>query len=320
MREDNLSGQELGRYRLLRLLGCGRFSAVYLAEHLNSTLPVAVKVLQGDFSDNALEKFVTQACILIHLQHAHIVSTFDFGMIGRTPFLVMSYAPNGTLRQRYPRGTCLSLKTIVTYTQQIAGALQYIHDQKLIHRDVKPHNMFLGPGNQVLLGDFGIAIPSQTIDALHFELQDFEGTILYAAPEQLQGRPHRNSDQYALAVVVYEWLSGAWPFSGSVEEIAHQHMFVPPPSLTEKGVRVSSAVEEVMLKALAKDPYERFKSVQEFAAHLDSASQLEPPSVRAAALEPQPQQKRQFISPFPFDAATPEPEDPPVFGTFKAGV
>lgn len=260
-------------YRLICLLGQSGLSKVYLAEHRELLTPVAIKILHGHFTRNDQEIFLSRANALTRLEHPHIVRVFDFGIEDGTPYLVMAYASCGTLRQRYPRGTRLALETIVFYVKQIADALQYVHERTLIHRDIKPHNMLLGTENELLLSDFGIAITSQSIDATLPGMPDFEGTVLYSAPEQLQGRPCRNSDQYALGVVVYEWLSGEWPFSGSFHEVVRQHMFDAPPLLrNEKGIDVAPAVEEVVLKALAKDPRERFGSVSEFADALAWAS------------------------------------------------
>jgi eukaryotic-like serine/threonine-protein kinase len=211
---------------------------------------------------------------------------------------VMDFAPNGNLRWRHPKGTRVPLETVVSYVRQIAGALDYVHDRKLIHRDIKPHNMLLGPDNGVLLSDFGIAIPSHSIDAVRSN--DFEGTVAYAAPEQLEGRPRRSSDQYALGVVVYEWLCGEWPFCGSFREVAHQHLSVSPPGLHEKSSAISPDVEKVVLKALAKDPARRFASVQEFADALERASQADKQPAALPQSRSLPIAKRQFMSPFPF--------------------
>jgi len=287
--------QQLDRYRLIRLLGQSGSSEVYLAEHREFHTLVAIKMLHRHFADNDLEKFLAQAHSLTQLEHPHIVRVFGFGIENSTPYLVMTYAPDGTLRQRYPRGRHLALETVVSYVKQIADALQYVHERKLIHRDIKPHNMLLGPDNRVLLSDFGIAVTSQSIDAYLPGMTDFEGTVLYAAPEQLQGRSSRSSDQYALGVVVYEWLCGEWPFSGSFYEVARQHMFDAPPSLRrEKGIEITPVVAEVVLKALAKDPRKRFGSVSEFAEALEWAS------YGASFLGFQARSGRQFMSPLPF--------------------
>src|SRR6266487_1210441 len=162
----------------------------------------------------------------------------------------------------------------------VAEALQYVHDQGLIHRDVKPHNMLLGGDYQVMLSDFGIAVMAQRMGYRIQKVQEFEGTILYTAPEQVRGRPRIASDQYALGVVVYEWLCGSWPFQGTIEEIASQHTLAHPPSLCERLPTISPAVEQVVFKALAKEPDERFESVQEFAKALERASRLEQPGYR----------------------------------------
>src|SRR5205807_1657161 len=134
-------------------------------------------------------------------------------------------APNGTLRQRHPKGTHLPLEVIIPYVQQVASALQYGHDQRLIHRDVKPENMLLNSRNEVLLADFGLALLMPRLRSFSTEpLQESQaGTTPYMAPEQLQGHAMPQSDQYALGVVVYEWLCGRWPFIGSTIEIVTQH-------------------------------------------------------------------------------------------------
>src|SRR5207237_4226726 len=128
-------------------------------------------------------------------------------------FLVISSAPNGTLRHLHPKDTLLPLPTVVNYVKQVADALQHAHDEKLIHRDIKPENMLIGRRNEVLLSDFGIALIAQT--SRYQSTQDVIGTVAYMAPEQIQGKPRPASDQYALGIVVYEWLSGDRPFHGS---------------------------------------------------------------------------------------------------------
>jgi serine/threonine-protein kinase len=290
-------GQQFGMYRLVHLLGQNGFSEVYLGKHLSDNIPVAIKVLDGYLSNKDKEKFLSQAYSLAYLEHPHIVKTLDFGIEGSTAFLVMSYIPNGTLRQRHPKGTCLSTRVVVSYVKQVADALQYIHDQQLVHRDIKPHNMLIGPNNEILLGYFVIAVPSYS-DASRSTPYDFEGTVLYAAPEQLEGKPRRGSDQYALGVVVYEWLCGSCPFSGSFDEIISQQLFASPPSFQEKGVQISSAIEAVVLRTLSKDPGQRFARVQEFASALERASQVE--QIESASFRFPPEPKRQFMSPFPF--------------------
>ncbi len=137
-------GQQLGNYRLVRLIGRGAFADVHLAEHVYLNTKVAIKILQTKVADNELEAFLKEARTIASLVHPHIVRVTDFGVASDTPFLVMDFALNGTLRQRHPKGTQLPLTTIVPYVRQVAEALQYAHDEKFIHRDIKPENMLLG--------------------------------------------------------------------------------------------------------------------------------------------------------------------------------
>ena len=160
------------------------------------------------------------------LEHPHIVQILDFGVEGKIPYFVMDYAPNGTLRQRYPKGTRLQMASIIQYVEQVAEALQYAHSRKLIHRDIKPENMLIGSNEEILLSDFGIAVLAQS--SHDQAMQKAVGTISYMAPEQIQGKPQLASDQYALGIVVYEWLCGERPFRGSFTEIASQHIFTAP--------------------------------------------------------------------------------------------
>ncbi|HLQ29800.1 MAG TPA: serine/threonine-protein kinase [Ktedonobacteraceae bacterium] len=299
----DLVGQQIGNYQLVQLLGLGNFASVYLGEHHSDGTQAAVKVLLTELADREVEKFLAQAEIIAGLDHPHIVGVHEFGLEDGKPFLVMDYAPNGTLRQRHPKGTQLPLTTIVSYVKQIADALQYVHDQNLIHRDVKPHNMLLGANHQVMLSDFGIAVIAESMGYRVQKVHEFEGTILYAAPEQVRGRPRIASDQYALGIVVYEWLTGSWPFHGTVEEIASQHTLVPPPPLKDKLPTISPAIEQVVFKALAKDPHERFESIQEFARALERASRLERPGPGTQQPTPHPLAP---LSPLPLKTSSSE--------------
>ena len=262
-------GQQLGNYRLNRLLGEGGFAEVYLGEHIHLGTQAAIKVLHTQLASDDMELFRSEARTIARLEHPNIVRVLDFGIDGKIPYLVMSYAPNGTLRQRHPKGKPLTLDSITPYVKQIASALQYAHDDKLIHRDIKPENMLIGRRNEILLSDFGIALVAQS--SRYQNTQDVVGTVAYMAPEQIQGKPRVASDQYALGVVVYEWLSGERPFRGSFTEIAVQHAVAPPPPLREKNPAISSDVEQVVLTALSKDPQHRFMNVQAFANALEQA-------------------------------------------------
>ncbi len=269
-------GQQMGNYRLSRLLGKGGFAEVYLGEHVYLKTPAAIKLLQTKVANEQdLQAFLKEAQTIAQLVHPHIVRVLDFGVDGETPFLVMDYAAGGTLRQRHPRGTPLPLPTIVSYIKQIAEALQYAHEEKFIHRDLKPENMLVGRREAVLLSDFGIALMAQS--SRNQSTQDVIGTVAYMAPEQIQGKSRPSSDQYSLGIVVYEWLCGDRPFHGSFTELCTQHLFASPAPLREKMTTISSAVEQVVMTALSKDPKQRFASVQAFATALEQASRVNQP-------------------------------------------
>lgn len=272
-------GQRLGNYRLTSLLGQGGFAEVYLGEHVYLETPAAIKVLHNRLTGSEdLTTFLDEARMVAHLSHEHIVRVLDFGVGSETPFLTMDYAPGGTLRQRHKRGERVPVATIAQYVEQVADALQYAHDEKVIHRDIKPENMLVGPRQKILLSDFGIALIAQS--SRYQSTQEVIGTAAYMAPEQIQGKPRPASDQYSLGIVVYEWLCGARPFSGSFTELCTQHLFAPVPPLREKVPTLSPEVEQVVTTALAKDPKERFGSVQAFATALEAASQASPTQLR----------------------------------------
>jgi serine/threonine protein kinase len=286
-------GQRLGNYRLLRSLGRGGFAEVYLGKHIHLESQAAIKVLQSVLPG---DDFMTEARRLVWLKHPHIVRFLEFGIEGDVPFLVMEYASKGSLRTRHPAGSQIPLATIVSYVKQVAEALQYAHEKKLIHRDVKPENMLLGENHQVLLSDFGVALVTQS--TRYQNTQEVIGTVAYMAPEQLQGRPRRASDQYALGAVVYEWICGERPFQGTFTELFSQHMFMPPPSLYEQVPELPFAVEEVVFTALAKDPDQRFAHVQAFANALEQASRLKQvPSLPSSPQIAFPSQSPQPIQP-----------------------
>ena len=289
-------GQQLGNYRLTHLLGQGGFAQVYLGEHIYLNTLAALKVLDTELSAQDAASFVQEAQTLARLTHPHIVRVLDFAVEDGTPFLVIEYTPNGTLRQRHPKGTRLPLETVALYVQQVAAALQYAHDRRLIHRDVKPENLLLNERFDILLSDFGLGMFAR--HTLSQSIQQVVGTPFYIAPEQIQGKPRPASDQYALGIVVYEWLTGECPFGGSLTEIVTQHLVTPPPSLRERAPTLSPAIEEVVLRALAKEPKQRFASVQDFATTLQHAAQgtTTPPSTLLSTLAPRAESTNPFLT------------------------
>ncbi len=279
-------GQQFGNYRLVTLLGQGGYAEVYLGQHLRLELQAAIKVLHTYLTGQEAEHFQQEAQTIAKLTHPSIVRVFDYDVQEGVPFLVMDYAPNGSLRRRHPKGTVVPLTQIVSYVKQVAAALQYAHEQKFIHRDVKSENMLVGRREEVLLSDFGLAALAHSTGSL--SAQEAVGTLPYMAPEQIEGHPRAASDQYALAVVVYEWLCGARPFEGSVSEVMVQHLSLPPPPLRERVSTISPEVERVVLRALAKEPRERFATVAAFAEALEQASQRAPAPTAQLASEQTP--------------------------------
>ncbi len=266
-------GSQLGNYRLLRLLGEGGFARVYLSEHIYLQRLAAIKILHlaSSLSSEQSLAFLTEARTIARLDHPHIVRILEFGVEHDWPYLIMDYAPN-TLRSIHPLNTQVPLALVVSYVSQVASALQYAHEHQVIHRDVKPENMLLGQNNEVLLSDFGIAKVVQNTMELHGS-QDIAGTAYYMAPEQFMGQPGPASDQYALAIVVYQWLSGKLPFTGSnMIEICYMHLSVTPPSLSAQLPELPLPIEQVVMKALAKQAAQRFTSIEEFATALENAA------------------------------------------------
>ena len=266
-------GQHFGNYRLVSLLGQGGYAEVYLGQHVRLDLQAAIKVLHTHLTGSEAEHFQQEAQTIARLAHPSIIRVFDFDVQDGTPFLVMDYAPNGSLRQRYSKGSLVPLPVIVSTVKQMSAALQYAHDKKFIHRDVKPENMLIGQHQEVLLSDFGIATISHSTSSLNVGAEGTSGTLAYMAPEQIEGHPRAASDQYALGIVVYEWLCGERPFEGSASEVMAQHLSMSPPSLRERVPTIPPEVEQVVLRAMAKDPKARFASVAAFSAALEKASQ-----------------------------------------------
>lgn len=276
----NRVGQQLGNYRLLRLLERSPFAEVYLAEHIAYRTQVAIKVLLVELSADDQERFLSAAQTLTDLVHTNIIQVIEAGSVAdqerSLPFLVMEYASHGNLRQRCPIGSRLPLATIYQYVRPMAEALHYAHRQGIIHGDVKPENILLGSNQEVLLSDCSVGVLASSTGIM-------AGTLAYMAPEQIREHPGPASDQYALGVMIYEWLSGELPFAGSLREITEQHLSAPPPPLRTKIPALSADVEEVILRALAKDPEQRFGNLLAFANALE---QVSPPEQRQSFVSP----------------------------------
>ncbi len=270
--------QRIGEYTLIQSLGSGTFGDVYLARQHGEKQLVAVKVLKTRLTGETLKDFLTEAR-MVRWNHPHILRVLDFDLEEEKPFLVMEYAPNGTLSWHHSPGQKLPLTLVCTYVYQIADALQYAHNRRIVHRDVKPQNLLFNAHNQVLLSDFGMAVMAHADQSLG--TKNMAGTVPYMAPEQIRGKPVPASDQFALGIIVYEWLCGTRPFRGSYWDIVNQHLKDPIPPLQEQLPNLAPAVNDVVMRALAKNPQDRFPSVEDFANALAQASgvTLSPPYV-----------------------------------------
>lgn len=281
----NLTGQQFGNYHLVRRLGTGGFASVYLGRHVHiPSMQAAIKILH--LFDVNVRQFQQEAETTERLRHPNIVRLLDFDVQESTPFLVLDYAPGGSLSRRHPQGSQLSLTTVTQYLKELAPALQYAHDHNVLHRDIKPDNILIGLQGELLLSDFGIALLLRTGKTSLQDPSSIAGTPEYMAPEQFRGKPERASDQYALAIVIYEWLSGAVPFrEGNWIGLGYQHNHEPVPSLCTAIPSLPKSVEVVVMRALSKQSQDRFPSVQAFVEALEAASQK--PIIPASVLPKQ---------------------------------
>ncbi|MDQ6643983.1 MAG: serine/threonine protein kinase, partial [Chloroflexota bacterium] len=259
------AGQQLGNYRLISSLELDKYSRMYLAEHIQFKHQCIVKVWQVQLKQELADGFLKQAQAQTQLVHPHILRVRDAGVENLTPFLAIDYTPHTTLQQRSSRSLPRPLVSILPHLQPLAEALQYAHTNGFIHKNVRPRNILLDRNNDVLLSNFSIAAITQSEQQPnHLRAEEVTELLGYMAPEQMQGKAVPASDQYGLAVVIYEWLNGDLPFHGSYGEMVNQHLHVQPPSLRKKVPALPSAIEEVIFTALAKDPHQRFSSIAAF--------------------------------------------------------
>lgn len=279
-----------GRYQVERLIGLGDVSVVYQARDLRLKRPVALKALRAAANEQARARFINEAELAAALDHANILAVLDFGQDGPISYLVMPLMTGGTLEDvmRQYQGP-LPVATAASYFRQLASALDYAHShpRKILHRDVKPSNVLIHPGDgRLLLTDFSIARALEAerrLTAAGLAL----GTPNYAAPEQMRGHPVPASDQYAAAVVLYQMLTGRLPFTATtVMEQTRQHLYEPPPPPVSVNPKLPAEVNGVLLHALAKDPTKRFRTVTACADALEGALALTPRPKAAAPAEP----------------------------------
>ena len=275
--------QQLGAYRVLERIGRGGMGVVYRAQHLRLGREAAIKVLPVTLADEAdyLRRFEREAASVASLDHPNILPVWEYGEQDGAPYLVMPFVRGGSLKERLERGP-LPREELLHYLAQMAEALDFAHEQGLVHRDVKPANMLLDGRGRLYLADFGIAKAldgSAGLTATGVGV----GTPEYMAPEQAQGRADARSDLYALGVVLYQMLSGRVPYSGtSAIEVLMQHVQAPLPLEPLRGVTppLPPGIAEVMQRALAKDPGARYGSgralVEAVAAALSGERPTEP--------------------------------------------
>jgi serine/threonine protein kinase len=267
-----------GHYQAIEYIGKGGFADIFLGVHVDLKILVAIKVLRTSLGGQESQKLLEEAQLVAKLDHSHIVRVFDYGIAPQSgsPYLVMQLAENGSLRDVYPIGYVLPLPRVLNYARQMGDALTYLHGRDLVHQDVKPENMLLLSHDRLLLSDFGLAVVVRKM--MTRQPEGFACTLAYTAPERFQAHytPDPASDQYALAVVMYEMLTGRCPFEGTNEHIIYGHRSLRPPSLCQLNPAIPVSVEQVILKALKKDPRQRFESVAAFIAAFESASQQIP--------------------------------------------
>jgi Tol biopolymer transport system component len=272
---ERLSAALVGRYRVLRRLGEGGMALVYLAEDLKHGRQVALKVLRPELAQ-ALgpERFLREIAIAARLTHPNILPLLDSGEAEGTLFYVMPYVAGESLRDRLVREGQLPVDEAVRLVQRVALALGYAHGLGVIHRDIKPENILLSGGEPVVT-DFGIAKAVSAAGQTKLTETGFAvGTAAYMSPEQASAEAQLDgrSDLYGLGVVLYELLAGAPPFTGpTVHAITARKLTEPVPPLRTVRETVPVAVEQVVFKALAKLPADRFASAQQLADALEAA-------------------------------------------------
>ncbi len=274
-----LEGYTVGSWQLQRSLGGGAHGEVYLVEQIASQRQAVMRILQvrpsvehPTVGVSLAGRFVQEVQRLIELRHRYILPLYEYGQQNEWGYLVMAYAPDGSLQDAFTPGRPpfrfhlpLSPQTVSGLLDQLAAALSFAHERGVVHGGIKPGNMLLAPdarGNlHLLLSDFGLA--RLFVSAASTAVSS--GSLFYTAPEALTLPPTFASDQYSLGVVIYQLLTGKLPFGGDASQIMQQHLQVTPTSLCSLNPKVSPAVEHVVLRALAKDPRLRWPNVATFA-------------------------------------------------------
>ncbi|MEU6579108.1 serine/threonine-protein kinase [Streptomyces sp. NPDC046805] len=280
-RPSGMVGTEIAGYRVEREIGRGGMAVVYRAQDLRLGRTVALKLLAPELArnDTFRRRFTHESRVAAAIEHPHIVPVFAAGETEGVLYIAMRYVAGLDLRLLLDREGVLPVATALRIAGQLASALDAAHEHDLVHRDVKPGNVLVAKGvdsdhpEHVYLTDFGLTKKSLSLTGLT-TVGEFVGTLDYVAPEQISGRPvDGRCDLYSLACVVFETLTGAPPFQRD-EDLAllWAHQYDQPPALTERRPELPSAADEVLDKALAKVPDDRYDSCLEFVAALRAAA------------------------------------------------
>jgi eukaryotic-like serine/threonine-protein kinase len=258
-----------GRYRVLRKIGAGGMADVYCAEDTHLGRKVALKLLHMRFAQDHefVERFRREASAAAGLQHPNVVGVYDRGEFDGTYYIAMEYCEGQSLKESVAR-TALDPQRAVAIAKQILVATRFAHRRNVIHRDLKPHNVILDEDDNVKVTDFGIARAGASDIT---EVGAIMGTAQYLSPEQAQGKPVTEaSDLYSIGVVLFEMLTGRAPFDGdSAVAVALKHVNQQPPSPREFVPELPAELEAVVLKALAKDPAQRYSDADSFIKDLE---------------------------------------------------
>jgi serine/threonine protein kinase/WD40 repeat protein len=279
MTEHALLGKQLGAYTVESLAGQGGMASVYRAYHPATSRYVAIKVLLPNIAVDSdfRKRFEREAKVLAGLQHVHILPVFDYGDYNGQSYLVMPYLPGKTLADKIRVG--LPLNDAVRLFRQIANALDYAHQQGVLHRDIKPSNVMLDDSGNALLADFGLTKLLDEADISKLTATStIVGTPLYMSPEQGQGITLTpQSDLYSLGVMLYEMLSAQVPFRAETPvAVVFKHVTEAPPDIRTLQPDLPVALTEILDRALAKSPQERYPTASALADALEAAISGQP--------------------------------------------
>lgn len=262
-----------GRYKILELIGGGGMANVYLAHDMILDRDVAVKMLRLDFvnDEEFIRRFHREAQSATSLAHPNIVSIYDVGEEDSLYYIVMEYVNGQTLKQYIQQSTPLRVEEALDIMMQLTSAISHAHQNHIIHRDIKPHNILIDREGNVKITDFGIAMALSATSIT--QTNSVLGSVHYLSPEQARGgMANRKSDIYSLGIVMFELLTGRLPFSGeSAVSIALKHLQSETPSVRRWNPNIPQSVENIVLKATAKDPFHRYNNVEEMEEDLRTA-------------------------------------------------